>query len=302
MTDIEERDPAAIDPEPLAGAEEEDARPTSLVIAQFFIIPLIVIGVCVGLFVMFGLLTGENRSAADYLNEIRSGSKTRRYQAAYELSKILAYEKDLAREPGFVEDLGRLFQESSGEDPEIRRYLALALGQVPDPRSFEPLAGALADPDAQTRIYSVWALGAIGDRRGVPPLVGLLADADPGVRKMACFSLGALRDPASSTALQALLADPVADVQWNAALALSQIGDPAALPVLRRMLEREYLDRIEGMQSDQKEEAMVNAIRGIVLLHDTEAAGPLTHLSANDPAMAVRAAAHDALAAIGGKS
>jgi len=300
MADIEERDPAAIDPEPLAG-EEEDARPTSLVIAQFFIIPLVVIGVCAGLFVMFGLLTGENRSAGDYLNEIRSGSKTRRYQAAYELSKILAYEKDLALEPGFVEDLGRLFQESSGQEPEIRRYLALALGQVPDPRSFEPLVAALPDPDAQTRIYAVWALGAIGDRRAVPPLVGLLADADPGVRKMACFSLGALRDPASGPALQGLLADPVADVQWNAALALSQQGDLAALPVLRRMLQRDYLDRVEGMQPDQKEEAMVNAIRGLVLLRDAESTEPLTRLSADDPAMPVRAAALDAIATIGGR-
>jgi hypothetical protein len=300
MAEIEERDPAAVDPEILAGDEEEDARPTSLVIAQFFIIPLVVIGVCVGLFVMFGLLTGENRNAGDYLNEIRSGSKTRRYQAAYELSKILAYEKDLAREPGFIEDLGRLFEESSGQEPEIRRYLALALGQVPDPRSFDPLLAALSDPDAQTRIYAIWALGAVGDRRAVPPLVGLLADADAGVRKMACYSLGALRDASAAAGLQGLLADPVADVQWNAALALSQLGDTAALPVLRRMLERDYLDRVEGIQPDQKDEAMVNAIRGLVLLRDAGSTEPLTRLSVTDPAMPVRAAALDAIATLGG--
>jgi HEAT repeat protein len=135
----------------------------------------------------------------------------------------------------------------------------------------------------------------------VPPLVGLLADADRGVRKMACFSLGALRDPASGPALQELLADPVADVQWNAALALSQQGDLAALPVLRRMLQRDYLDRVEGMQPDQKEEAMVNAIRGLVLLRDAESTEPLTRLSADDPAMPVRAAALDAIATIGGR-
>jgi HEAT repeat protein len=296
MDDIEERDPSAVAPQPIA--EEEDERPGYLIIAQFFIIPLVVIAVCVGLFVMFGLMTGDSRSASDYLNEIRSGSKTRRYQAAYELSKILTYKKDLAKEPGFVADLGRVFQESAGQEPELRRYLALALGQVPDPAAVDPLLSALDDPDSQTRIYVIWALGAVGDPRARAPVSAVLSDADAGVRKMACFTLGELKDPAAADALHPLLEDSVADVQWNAALALSELGDAAAVPVLRRMLDRSYLDRVSGILPGQKEEAMVNAIRGLALLRDAGATTLLTRLSQDDPSLDVRSAALQALQAL----
>ena len=48
-------------------------------------------------------MTGDSRDASDYLAEVRAGSKARRYQAAYELSKLLAYDdaaKTMVRQVG----------------------------------------------------------------------------------------------------------------------------------------------------------------------------------------------------------
>lgn len=297
MNDLVEKDPLTAEPQPVA---EEDERPTFLVIAQFFIIPLVVILVCVGLFYMFGLMTEESRDATSYLSEIRQGSKTRRFQAAYELSRMLAQDKEIAREPGFAAELSRVFVESEDEEPGIRRYLALALGQVADPRGVSALLTGLDDSDAETRIYVIWALGAVGDPRAVPPIVERLSDPDAGVRKMAVHTLGMLGDSSAVPDLKLAMEDPVADVQWNAALSLGRMGDPAALPVLRRMLDREYLDRVDGITPEQKAAAMVNAIRALVLLEDRGVVDLLTRVGDADPDLEVRSAALEALTALGG--
>ena len=46
---------------------------------QFFLIPLAVVGVTVLVYVGFRSLLVEDRSAQDYLTEVRTGGSTRRY-------------------------------------------------------------------------------------------------------------------------------------------------------------------------------------------------------------------------------
>ena len=106
-----------------------------------------------------------------------------------------------------------------------------------------------------------------------------------------------LGDPSAPPSLEAVLEDEVVDVQWNAALSLGQMRDRAALPVLYRMLDRDYLDRVEGITPEQKQEAMVNAIRALVILEDRASADLLVRLSAEDPDLGVRSAALEALRA-----
>lgn len=294
MNDLQEKDPVSPEPEPLY--DEEEDRPTFLVIAQFFLIPLVIISVCVGLFFLFGLMTGESRDASEYLAQVRSGSKARRYQAAYELSKLLAYEDEAARDPRFVRELARVFTESAGGEPELRRYLALALKQVADPTTLDALFTGLDDPDAQTRIYVVWAIGSVGDARAVPALVKVLGDPDPGVRKTAAYALGSLGDDAAVAPLREVLDDTTVDVRWNAALALGQLGDPAGRPVLHRMLDEAYLDGIDEITPQQRSDAMINAVRALALLGDRASLDLLDRLGADADDIQVRSAALDAAA------
>ena len=63
------------------------------------------------------------------------------------------------------------------------------------------------------------------------------------------------------------------------------------------MLDRDYLDRVEGITPQQKQEAMVNAIRALAILEDQASKDLLVRLSAEDPNLEVRAAALEALQA-----
>src|SRR5437764_13406821 len=82
---------------PIPTAEEliEVKKPTSLLIAQFFLFPLIIIAICIGIFLLFGYLTYEQKSPQEYLNEVRTGSELCcRWQSAYEVFNIISSEKD----------------------------------------------------------------------------------------------------------------------------------------------------------------------------------------------------------------
>src|SRR6266481_3618464 len=104
----------------------EVKKPTSLLIAQFFLFPLIIIAICVGIFLLFGYLTYEQKTPQEYLNDVRTGSELCcRWQSAYELSNIISTQKEKLRNSDFVNDHIKVYQTSRTEDPRVRRYLAL---------------------------------------------------------------------------------------------------------------------------------------------------------------------------------
>ena len=121
---------------PAGASAPEKVRATSA-LRQFlglFVVPLLVVAMCVGVFVMFGWVAYDRNSVGDYLDDLRDSRSVfahRRKQAAYELSKILSADPEaLQKEPGAGAELRRLFQTS--EDLWVRRYLALVLGRVQD--------------------------------------------------------------------------------------------------------------------------------------------------------------------------
>src|SRR5436189_5875320 len=118
----------------------EVKKPTSLLIAQFFLFPLIIIAICIGIFLLFGYLTYEQKTAQEYLNDVRTGSELCcRWQSAYELSNIISSQKEKLRRTNFADDLVKVDQSSRSEDPRIRRYLALTMVHLRDPHAIQPL-------------------------------------------------------------------------------------------------------------------------------------------------------------------
>ena len=200
---------------------------TPALAVQFFLIPLVVVGI-VGLgYAGFRLLLADQRTPEEYLNDIRIGGRERRWPAAYELSRLLADPDVEANHPMLGQALVRAFAESDGDDPRVRRYLALAVGrlQSPPPDAIGHLVAALDDPDGETRISVIWALAALGDASVAPKLTELYVSDDAGIRKMAVYALGSLPGEAQLDTLRTALADPAPDVQWNAAAALARRGD-----------------------------------------------------------------------------
>jgi HEAT repeat protein len=272
-------------------------------VLQFFIFPLAIVGVCVAVFVVFGLIAGESKGARDFLTEVRTGGANRRWQAAFELSKVLQAGKDPAlADPRFRAELQKLFQEVKDDDPRVRRYLALALGRLGDPAAVPVLLEALHDEgteahpvDPETRVYALWALGAIGDPAALPELRARAKDEDAGLRKTAIHALGGIPGAEARAALLAGLEDGVEDVRWNAALALARRGEAAAVPVLLQMTDRAHLETVAGLTGEQREQALREAVAAAAGLPSPELRAALGRLRENDPSLKIREAARRAL-------
>src|SRR6266571_8391651 len=133
--------------------EREHASRNPLIAApalavQFFLIPLAVVAITVTVYVGFRSLLADDRGPQDYLAEIRNGGSSRRWPAAYELSRLMSDPKvraDRSLAPALV----KAFQTSKG-DAQVRRYLALAIGRLDPPLpadAVSDLTHALDDPD-----------------------------------------------------------------------------------------------------------------------------------------------------------
>jgi HEAT repeat protein len=275
---------------------------------QFFLIPLVVVAITGSVYVGFRSMLADDRTAQDYLAEIRNGGSSRRWPAAYELSRLMSDPKVRA-DKSLAPALVKAFQESAG-DQQVRRYLALAIGRLDPPLPPDAVADlthALDDPDSETRISVIWALGSSGDEAVVSKLVPLYTaqDADAGIRKMVVYALGALPGDAQVTTLRTAVQDAVADVRWNAAVALARHGSHEGVVVLKQMLDRQYVEqtvkRDVRVDSDQDPVAdvMISGLRAAAALKDETLRPAVTNLSQQDKSLRVRQAAIEALKAMG---
>ena len=71
-------------------APEEEKSFFKIIVHSFFIVPFLIAVFCVLLFTGIHLLTKEQRSVYDYLEDVKTGGSTKRWQGAFELSRILA--------------------------------------------------------------------------------------------------------------------------------------------------------------------------------------------------------------------
>jgi hypothetical protein len=276
---------------------------------QFFLIPLLVVGATVLVYTGFRSLLSEDRSAEEYLTDIRSGGSNRRWPAAYELSRLMGDPEFVKREEAILApELTKAFAESKNDDPRVRQYLALTLGRLTPPLPAETrqlLVDALNDKDSQTRISAIWALGSTGEASVAGDIERQFQSEDQGVRKMAVYALGSMPVDTGNETLVKALEDPEPDVQWNAAIALARHGRHEGVPVLRRMLDRAYVERNVTRQPQARDEVdpvgevIISGLRAIAALKEGALSDQVRELSTDDHNVKVRQAATDALKALG---
>src|ERR671918_95792 len=142
---------------------------------QFFLIPLSVVAVTAAIYVGFRSLLADDRTAQDYLIEIRTGGDNRRWPAAYELSRRMA-------------------------DPKVR---------AADKTLVPGLIQALDDSfDSETQLNAIWALGSLKEQSAVPRLEQMYESQDAGIRKMVVYALGAIPQASTSRVLETAINDP----------------------------------------------------------------------------------------------
>ena len=293
---------------------------------QFFLIPLAVVGVTVLVYVGFRSLLTEERSAQEYLSEVRHGGWSRQWPAAYELSRLME-DPQVRADRSLVPELVKAFDEAKDGDPRIRRYLALAIGRLEPPlpkEAVDALTRALDEPGVawtpdifgrlngwadidinEARIMTIWALGSSGDASVVGRLQPLYKSNDAGIRKIVVYALGALPGEAQLPTLQQALKDEAADVRWNAAVALARHGSPEGVPVLREMLDRSFVERTVRRDVRQYEDmdpvadVMISGLRAAAVLKDATLRASVEGLSQQDRSLRVRQAALEALKTMG---
>lgn len=274
---------------------------------QFFLIPLAVVGMVVLVYGGFRMMLTDERTPEEYLDDVRSGGRERRWPAAYELSRLLSDPDTELNYPGLAPAIVQAFVASEGDDPRVRRYLALALGRLsqPPPDAVDALVAALADEDSETVISVIWALAALGEGSVTPHVERAYGSDDAGVRKMAVYALGALPASGGTGILTEALSDPEPDVQWNAAVALARHGRDDGTVVLRRMLNREYVERhvtrtpAVDAPIDPVSEVMVSGLQAVGTLRASSLKAEVEALSESDASLRVREVAMRTLEALG---
>ena len=287
MPKIIERDPAP---------DKPSVSTSPALAVQFFLIPLAVVAMVAVVYGGFRMLLTTERTPEQYLQDVQSGGRERRWPAAYELSRMMADPDVEMRHPTLGSAIVEAFRNSEGDDPRVRRYLALSVGRLSNPPSTAvgALVEGLDDPNSETTISVIWALAALNDPSVREDIQALYASADPGVRKMAVYALGSLPSDGDLSVLRRALNDVTPDVQWNAAVALARQGADDGVAVLVRMLDREYVgrmvDRVPAVNAplDPISEVMISSLQAIGMLGAVEVRDQVDTISRDDENLRVR--------------
>lgn len=137
-----------------------------------------------------------------------------------------------------------LIEALKDENPQVRSYAALALGEIRDKKAVEPLMEILDDPSPEVRRNAAYSLGEIGDIKAVEPLIELLKDEDVEVVRFTVIALGLLKDPRATEPICEVMDRDDArtqhegnpDIRHQAIYALEEIGDPACTDTLLDLL------------------------------------------------------------------
>ena len=219
---------------------------------SFFLIPLMLTIFAVLFFFLFKMLTYEKQDPYHLLNNIQSGALTKRWQSAYELSNLMRNLDNIPKDQLFNNQLILMYEKSVHDDPRVRTYLALAMGQTKNQVFCESLFSGLSDNDIENKIAAIKSCGMIGCFQSIPVINKLIITAENNQAKLASvIAAGFITDKSSIDFLISALDDEEANVRWDAAVSLAKIGNKSGYGILRNLLKRDYYKNYS--QVDAKE-------------------------------------------------
>jgi hypothetical protein len=266
---------------------------------SFFLIPLMITVIGVLFFMVIRFITFESGNPQEYLTQIKIGSASKRWQSAYELSKILSDPDKVPQGDQFKNSIISAFEQSKYDDPKVRMYLALAMGRTGDESYGKALMEAVDDDNAEILTAVVQSLGLIQYQPAVGQLSEMATSSDyQSVRLASAISLGQIGDRKALPLLKGLLDDEEANIRWDAAIALAKMGNRSGAGIINSLMRRSYYEGFREIDDWETEKAILVAINVASQLGGSEFLSNLELLAKEDPSMDVRNAAINALKSI----
>ena len=267
-----------------------------VIIHSFFVVPFIIAIFGVLIFLMARVLTLEPRTAHDYLEDVKIGGSTKRWQGAFELSKILANPNSIPTDDRFVNDLISTYKYSENErDNRIQIYLALAMGRTRDERYSDILENSLSNEAEEILSAVIFSLGLIANQNSLEKLLILYNHPSARVRHQLVVALGNYNNNQSRKILYESLNDVEPNVRWDAAISLAKQKDNKGRRIILDLMDRKYLDSFPNIDPIEQNQAMMTAIAISNQILDDEIKEMLIELMDNDINMKIRQAARNAL-------
>ena len=267
-----------------------------VVIHSFFVVPFIIAIFAVIIFLVIRLMTTEPNSARDYLEDVKIGGTTKRWQGAFELSKLLSNPKMIPKDEMFVNEMISTFEYSSNDrDKRIRQYLAIAMGATKDERYSSTLINAIESADIGVVQACAFALGNIGDVKAIEPLKKILSDSDPQVRLHGVIALGKIGGQSSIAPLRKMLTDIEPNIRWDAAIGLAKQKNSSGRSILLDLLDRKYLNSFPNVDEKEKVQVILVTISVSHFVQNQELKLKLERLMNEDLNLKIREAARIAL-------
>ncbi len=266
-----------------------------MIIHSFVVVPFIIAVSCALLYAAIRLLTQESQTAYDLLEDVKVGGATKRWQSAFELSRMLAHPDLIPKEEHFVHEMTSAFRKTKEDDRRVRQYLALAMGRTGNRAFLGPLTEELAEEKEENLPAVIYAIGMLRDHRGADALHPFLKHSNPRVRSIAAVAIGNIGRPSSIDKLKEALYDSEPNVQWGAAVSLAKMGNASGKQIIANLLDREYLSSFPAIDSQEQNQLILSAIEAASLLNESELDAKLKQLAAEDQNMKIRTFAQDKL-------
>ena len=234
----------------------------TVLVHSFFVIPFIIAVFGLIFFFMIQVLIKESSSAEEYLNQVKIGSSTKRWQSAFELGKILSNPKLIPEGETFKKEMILTYKNSMNDNPLVRTYLALGMGRTGDQYYGEALMAGIDDVDPNSRSAAINALGMIQYKPAVDNIKKILKDKNSSEDRLtAVIALGMIGDESVVDDLKKLLLDEEPNIRWDASIALAKLGDSSGINEILNLLDRSYFDNYKNVDDWEIVQAMMIAIK-----------------------------------------
>ena len=245
--------------------------PSGRFIAQLFLIPALIVGGIVGLFLLLSWSGSQTRDWQTLVINLGRDNPHRRGRAFHDLAQLLNSGKateagiPLGQHPPLANALADLTSRTLAEQPTPEQaadhlqqevMLVRLLGLIDVPDSTLPVLGQAlaANRDPAVHRAGLQAIASAGkraiDRQAIiddadllEGLESLLVSTDNDLRRDATVALGVFTSTTALDRLESLLADTDAIVRYNAAVSLIRQGRMRGLSVLRDTIRRAAADR-----------------------------------------------------------